>query len=78
MGHWFADQGIACLTYDKRGVGESTAVKCHDRPTLRPPICASLILRRQPIRVALHCYGHASLRLREVLRPGFYSHPSAV
>ncbi len=24
MGHWFADQGIACLTYDKRGVGEST------------------------------------------------------
>jgi len=24
MGHWFAQQGIACLTYDKRGVGEST------------------------------------------------------
>src|SRR5208282_3620575 len=24
MGHWFAEQGIACLTYDKRGVGEST------------------------------------------------------
>jgi pimeloyl-ACP methyl ester carboxylesterase len=24
MGRWFAKQGIACLTYDKRGVGEST------------------------------------------------------
>jgi pimeloyl-ACP methyl ester carboxylesterase len=24
MGHWFAGQGVACLTYDKRGVGEST------------------------------------------------------
>ena len=24
MGHWFAEQGVACLTYDKRGVGEST------------------------------------------------------
>src|SRR5580704_14709997 len=24
MGRWFAEQGIACLTYDKRGVGEST------------------------------------------------------
>jgi dienelactone hydrolase len=24
MGHWFAEQGIACLTYDKRGAGEST------------------------------------------------------
>jgi len=24
MGHWFAEQGIACLTWDKRGVGEST------------------------------------------------------
>jgi uncharacterized protein len=23
-GHWFAEQGIACLTWDKRGVGEST------------------------------------------------------
>ena len=25
MGHWFAEQGIAALAYDKRGVGESTA-----------------------------------------------------
>src|SRR5258708_982909 len=24
MGRWFAEQGLACLTYDKRGVGEST------------------------------------------------------
>lgn len=24
MAHWFADQGFATLTYDKRGVGEST------------------------------------------------------
>lgn len=24
MGRWFSEQGIACLTYDKRGVGEST------------------------------------------------------
>src|SRR6202011_1420261 len=24
MGRWFAEQGVAALTYDKRGVGEST------------------------------------------------------
>ncbi len=24
MARWFASQGVAALTYDKRGVGEST------------------------------------------------------